>query len=114
MMDNAISIKIEWTDALFAFDLLSSPTYFDIANAAPAPKPFPKPTKIINIGVKNPTPASASAPKPDTQAASIRLYKLEMSNEIIKGIDMFINAFLGFPSIMFTLFELSLLFIWKY
>ena len=82
--------------------------YFEIAKEAPAPKPFPKPTRIMNMGVKNPTPASASAPRPDTQAASIRLYKLEISNEIIKGTDILSNALLGLPSITST-FDESLL-----
>ena len=71
--ETTMSIKIEWTEALSAFGLLSSPRYFDKAKAAPEPKPFPKPTRIMKIGVKNPTPARASAPRPDTQKASIKL-----------------------------------------
>ena len=86
-----------------ALDLLFSPIYFEIAKAAPDARPFPRPTRIMNIGVTKPTPASASAPKPDTQNASIILYKLAISSEIIKGIDNLINAFLGSPSITSTL-----------
>ena len=71
-------------------------------------------SKIMKIGVKNPTPARASAPKPDTHAASIRLYKLEISNEIIRGIDILSNARLGFPSIISTLLSESLLNMIKY
>ena len=109
IIDVMTIINIACIEPLSAFCLLFSPIYFEIAKADPAPRPFPKPIRIINIGVTNPTPASASAPRPETHIASITLYKLEINNEITSGIDKFIKAFLGLPSIIPTLSFESLL-----
>ena len=99
---------------LSALFFLFSPMYFDIADDAPAANPFPIPINAMNMGFTYPTPASASAPSPDTQNASIILYKLVINRDIIKGFDIVINAFFGFPIMELTHSVFTMILILKF
>ena len=54
--------------------------------------------RMKNSGKMNPTAANASGPRPATQTASMRLLADWAIIAMIKGTDMAMMAFLGFPN----------------